>query len=150
MVEPTSLARAVRALARTSRLVERASQDLSFADYRVMSAISSGEERASRMAEWLALGKPAVSASIDSLSRRGLVIRARVDGDNRAVALSLSDQGIALLERMETRMARQLELLAERTEDPAAAIAALASLGDAVEQAMVERRAREAAADATE
>ncbi len=143
MIEQSSLDKAVRALARASRLVERASLDLSFADFRVMSAIDAGEERATRLADRLALGKPAVSASVESLSKRGLILKSKVEGDNRAIALALSDEGRELYERMTARMSRQLELLAERTPDPAAVIAALALLEDAVEAAILERYTRE-------
>jgi DNA-binding MarR family transcriptional regulator len=139
MIEPQALSQAVRALARASRIVERASLDLSFADYRVMSAIEGGEGRASRLADRLALGKPAVSASVESLSKRGLVIRSKVDGDNRAIALSLSEEGRELYDRMQGRMSRQLELLAERTPDPAGVIRALGLLDDAVEAAIEQR-----------
>jgi DNA-binding MarR family transcriptional regulator len=143
MVEPTSLERAVRALARASRLVERASTDLSFADYRVMSAINAGEGRASRLADRLALGKPAVSASVESLSKRGLVVRSKVEGDHRAIALSLSKDGSELYDRMQERMARQLELLAERTPEPEQVIRALVLLEDAIEAAVLERYTKE-------
>jgi DNA-binding MarR family transcriptional regulator len=137
MVEPSI--EAVRALARVSRVVERASDELSFADYRVLAQLSSGEERASRLAKRLALGKPAISASVESLSKRGLIVRSSVEGDNRAVALSLSEDGVELFERMEGRMARQLELLCERTPDGAAVMQALAWLGDVVEIAVAQR-----------
>ena len=145
MVEPSLLHDAVRALARASRIVERASLDLSFADYRVMSALAGGEDRASRLADRLALGKPAVSATVDSLDKRGLIVRSKVEGDNRAVALALTDEGRDVFERMQARMSRQLELLAERTPDPAGVISALAMLDAAVDAAMQERREREAA-----
>jgi DNA-binding MarR family transcriptional regulator len=147
MVEPTVLHQAVRALARASRVVERASTDLSFADYRVMSSIEGGEGRASRLADRLALGKPTVSATVDSLSKRGLVVRSRVDGDNRAVALTLSDVGRDLFERMQARMSRQLELLAARTGDADRLIETLALLDDAVDAAMQERHDRERVQD---
>jgi DNA-binding MarR family transcriptional regulator len=127
---------AVRALSRLSRIVERASDELSGADYRVMAAIVSGEARATRLASRLALGKPAISSSIDSLSKRGLVVKSSVEGDNRAIALSLSEEGAELFQRMEARMARQLELLAERTPNPAETIAAITALGDVVEESM--------------
>jgi DNA-binding MarR family transcriptional regulator len=117
---------AVRALSRLSRIVERASDELSSADYRVMAAIVGGEAR----------GKPAISSSIDSLSRRGLVVKSSVEGDNRAVELSLSAEGAELFERMETRMARQLQLLAERTPKPADTIASISALGDVIEASM--------------
>jgi DNA-binding MarR family transcriptional regulator len=148
MVEPTALDsaaldKAVRALARASRLVERASLDLSFADFRVMSAIDAGEERATRLADRLALGKPTVSASVESLSKRGLITKSKVEGDNRATALALSDEGRDLYERMMARMSRQLELLAERTPAPQGVIDALALLEDAVEAAILERYTKE-------
>jgi hypothetical protein len=43
-------------------------------------------------------------------------------------------------------MARQLELVAGRAADPAALIAALSTLNDAVERTIQERRAAETAA----
>jgi DNA-binding MarR family transcriptional regulator len=134
---------AVRALARLSRTIEFASQDLSASEYRVMSSIVGGEQRASRLAHRLALGKPAISATVDSLSKRGLVIRSSVEGDNRATALSLSDEGEELFRRMEGRMTRQLELLAERTANPAQVVQSLASLGDVIEETMAARAAAE-------
>jgi len=147
MVDSSSeLLVAVRALARVSRLVERASDGLSFADFRVMSAIAGGEERASRLAKRLAVGKPAISATVESLSRRGLVVRSTVAGDNRATALTLSPAGVDLFERMQGRMADQLSALADRTDDPRSVIAALAALDDALEETMSERHRVEATA----
>ncbi|GAA4265706.1 MarR family winged helix-turn-helix transcriptional regulator [Frondihabitans peucedani] len=140
MTDPTPLTDAVRALARASRIVERASDGLSFADYRVLAAISTGEERASRLADRLAVGKPAISATVDSLARRGLILRGAVEGDARGTSLALSEEGAELFARMEARMTRQLELLAARTDDPAGVVRSLAALGDAVEQAVQERR----------
>jgi DNA-binding MarR family transcriptional regulator len=133
---PAEITDAVRALSRLSRIVERASDELSGADYRVMAAIVGGEARASRLASRLALGKPAISSSIESLSRRGLIVKSSVEGDNRAIELSLSSEGAELLERMEARMVRQLQLLAERTPEPAGTIAAISALGDVIEASM--------------
>jgi len=144
MTEATPVIEAVRALARVFRAVERASDELSMADYRVLSAIVSGEARASRLAARLALGKPAISASVESLNRRGLIVRGSVEGDNRGVTLSLSPQGAELFERMEQRMARRLLELCEQTPDATAVIQSLSQLGEAVEVTMsrlaVERR----------
>lgn len=139
MPDQTSLVAAVRALARASRVVERASDGLSLSDYRVLATISSGEERASRLASRLAVGKPAISATVDSLHRRGLIVRNTVVGDARATSLALTAEGNELFTRMEGRMARQLELLAERTDDPEGLVASLARLGGAIDQAVLER-----------
>ena len=81
----------MRGLARAARILERVSGELSLAHYRVLSAIAGGDERASRVAERLALGKPAVSAAVESLSQRGLIARSEVAGDQRAAALRLTD-----------------------------------------------------------
>jgi DNA-binding MarR family transcriptional regulator len=127
---------AVRSLSRLSRVVERASDELSAADYRVMSTIASGEARASRLASRLSLGKPAISSTVESLSKRGLIVKAGVEGDNRAVALTLSPEGHELFTRMEARMTRQLELLAQRTGDPSQVYEALGRLGAVIEESM--------------
>src|ERR1700734_3927714 len=116
---------AIRALSRLSRIVERASAELSPADYRVMSAIAEGEARASRLASRLLLGKPTISSTVESLSKRGLIVKSTVEGDNRAVGLTLSPEGAELFDRMEARMVRQLELLASRTPDPATVVHSL-------------------------
>lgn len=139
---------AVRGLARAARVVERAADGVSFADYRVLAAIASGEERASRLARSLELGKPAISATVDSLARRGLLRRDSVAGDARATSLALTDAGRELFDRMEGRMARQLELVCARADDPDTLVHALADLSRAIERTVQERRAREAAADA--
>ena len=98
---------AVRALARASRVLERASGELSLAHYRVLSAIASGDERASRVAARLAVGKPTISAAVESLCQRGLLVRSEVTGDQRAAALRLTAEGEALLDRVEAEMVRQ-------------------------------------------
>jgi DNA-binding MarR family transcriptional regulator len=125
--------RAVRALARVSRVVERASADLSLAHYRVLSAVASGDQRASRLAERLALGKPTISAAVDALCRRGLLLRAEVAEDQRAVALSLTEQGRRLLDEVETEMIARIGELCAQTPDGARVLESLDWLGDALE-----------------
>ena len=142
----TDLADAVLAVSRLTRIVERASDELSSADYRVMSAIAGGEARASRLAARLLLGKPTISSTVDSLSKRGLIVKSTVEGDNRAVELSLSGEGAELFTRMEGRMVRQLELLAARTPNPAQVIQSLGWLGAVIEESMA-AHAREGVAE---
>src|ERR1700722_11369226 len=112
---PTDRARAAAAvsgLARASRILERASDELSLAHFRVLSAVADGDERASRVARRLALGKPAVSAAGDALCARGLMARAGVSGDQRAAALSVTAEGRIVLRRVEAAMIDRLEELA--------------------------------------
>jgi DNA-binding MarR family transcriptional regulator len=92
---------AVRVLARMARVLERSTDELSLANYRVLSAIGAGESSASRVGARLALGKPTVSATVESLCARGLVSRAPAERDHRAISLRLTHDGSALLEQVE-------------------------------------------------
>jgi DNA-binding MarR family transcriptional regulator len=131
---------AVRALTRASRVMERASGGLSLALYRVLSAVAAGDERASRVAERLALGKPTVSASVDALCSRGFLIRSVVASDQRAVQLSLTESGRDLLVEVEVAMTADLEALAARTGRRDDVISALVALGAAIDESVAERR----------
>ena len=131
---------AARVLARLSRLMERASGDLSLPHYRVLSAIADGDERATRLAERLALGKPTISASVEALCRRGLLTREAVAGDQRASALRLTPAGAAALAAAESAMVQRLALLASQSPEAAHAVAALPALGAALDSAMDARR----------
>jgi len=132
--------RAVRALARASSVLERASSELSLAHYRVLAAISSGSAMASRIADRLALGKPAVSAAVDSLERRGLLERLAVEGDQRAATLRLTPAGERLLAEVEGEMTARLDDLCRRVPDRARLLEALAWLGEAIDARMAERQ----------
>jgi DNA-binding MarR family transcriptional regulator len=126
-------------LARASRVLERASGELNLAHYRVLSAVAAGDQRASRVAIRLALGKPAVSAAVDALCQRGLLTRSGVDADQRAAALSLTDEGAAVLARVETDMTARILSLCERIPDGALIVESLGRLGDALDEAAAER-----------
>ena len=130
---------ALRGLARSSRLLERACGDLNLAQYRVLASIAAGDERASRIAHRLALGKPTVSATVESLRQRGLLSRTGVDEDQRASALRLTPQGEVALAAAEQAMAERVADLVSRTPDAAAVVQALAWLDAAVDSVMAER-----------
>jgi DNA-binding MarR family transcriptional regulator len=120
--------------------MERASGGLSLAHFRVLSAGAAGDERASRVAARLALGKPTVSASVEALCSRGLLVRSGVAGDQRAVQLTLTQAGTHLLEEVEEAMTSALEGLATRTGLRDDLIGSLVALGAAIDQAVAERR----------
>ena len=132
---------AVRALARMSRLLERASGELSLAHYRVLAAVADGDERASLVASRLALGKPTISASVDALCRRGLLLREGVAHDQRASALRLTAAGEDLLRETEAAMIARLDAVLERTPRGADSLAALARLGIGLDRLANERLA---------
>lgn len=131
---------AVRALARASRLLERASDELNLAHYRVLSAVASGDQRASRVAQRLAIGKPTVSASVDSLCQRGLLSRARVEDDQRVAALRLTPEGEIVLARVEAAMTARLRALCDRAPEGNQLLQSLVSMGAAIDE-MAQRRA---------
>jgi DNA-binding MarR family transcriptional regulator len=131
---------AVRALARLSRLLERASGELSLPQYRVLAAVAGGDERASRVAQRLAMGKPSVSAAVEALSQRGLLIRDSVDADLRATALRLSDRGRAVLDQTERAMLARVADVWDRLPDRDALIDSLRQVGPAMDAASSERR----------
>ncbi len=130
---------AVRGLARVSRMLEKASTELSLANYRVLAAIGSGDERASRVGRNLALGKPTVSATVDSLCQRGLVSRSSVGDDHRAVALKLTVEGQAVLDRVERAMVERILDLSTRSPDGPRLMEALSWLGAAMDDALAHR-----------
>lgn len=130
---------AVRALARVSRLLERASGELNLAQYRVLSAIASGDQRASRIARTLALGKPTVSASVESLCQRGLLSRCGVQADHRAAALHLTPEGEEVLQRVEAAMTGRISEACSLTAAPEQVLQSLVWLGAALDKIASER-----------
>jgi DNA-binding MarR family transcriptional regulator len=147
---PTSTPReAVRAVARLARVLERGMGELSLAHYRVLAAIADGDQRASRLAERLALGRPAISAAVESLANRGLLQRRTVEGDLRGTSLRLTAAGRRVLDEVEAAAAAELRSLTARTAEPDRALRTLAALGPALEEAATERHAaRRAGRDA--
>jgi DNA-binding MarR family transcriptional regulator len=130
---------AIRSLARASRVLERASGELSLAHYRVLSAIASGDERASRVASRLALGKPTISATVEALCQRGLLERGEVQGDQRAATLRLTAAGVALLDRVESEMINRIDDLCARTPDGGQLLESLVWLGRAIDEIQARR-----------
>jgi DNA-binding MarR family transcriptional regulator len=141
MADPRAVA-AVRALARASRILERASGELNLAHYRVLSAIASGDERASRVAQRLALGKPTVSAAVEQLCQRGLLTRSNESADQRVAVLRLTERGRALLAGVEGEMTRRLADLQARTAGGEQLIDSLIWLGTAIDDLIAERNGR--------
>jgi len=136
-----SAAAAVLGAARLARVLDRASGELGLAHYRVLSLVAGGDERASRLAQRLALGKPAVSASVDALVIRGLLTRDEVAGDQRAIRLRLTDEGRELLLRTEDAMAARLDEVVGATDDPEGTMRALVGLDGAIDRHLAARRA---------
>ena len=116
-----------------ARALERSSGDLNLAHYRVLSAVADGDERASRVAQRLALGKPTISAAVESLTKRGLLAREDATDDRRAVRLLLTPAGEAALAEVESSMVTRIDELLDRSEDPDEIVASLGALGEALD-----------------
>ncbi|MBN9619506.1 MAG: MarR family transcriptional regulator [Actinobacteria bacterium] len=121
-----------------SRLLERASGDLSLAHYRVLAAVDDGEERASHVATRLALGKPTISATVDALCRRGYLVRDPAP-DQRAATLRLTASGAAALAAAETAMRERFAAVLQHTERPADVVAGLGRLGLGLDRLAADR-----------
>jgi DNA-binding MarR family transcriptional regulator len=134
-------AAAVQALIRVSRILERAANELSLSDFRVLSAIHEGEERASRLAARLSIGRPSISATVDSLVRRGYLERAEVHDDQRADSLRVTSAGAAVRDRVERTLVGVIRRLSARSPHPETIVRALADLGAGLESEMRERTA---------
>lgn len=137
---PDAVLQAVRGFARAMRIMERAAKELSIPHYRVLASVAAGEERASRVAERLELGRPAVSSAVEAMSAQGYLERREVQGDQRAFDLRVTPEGEAALERIELEMTRALLGLAERVENPDQLLHSLASLEGAVDALYAEKR----------
>ena len=141
--------RDVLTLARLARLLERACGDagqppLTLAQYRLLAMIGDGASRASHLAGQLALGKPTVSATIDTLVDRGLVERTVTPDDRRVTRLSLTDTGRAAAREAETVMRARLDDVLAHVDDPRAVQEALAALREGLDERREERRAARA------
>ncbi|HEY0279513.1 MAG TPA: MarR family winged helix-turn-helix transcriptional regulator [Solirubrobacterales bacterium] len=140
-----SKVQAVRAMARLARALERSAGELNLAHYRVLAAVADGDERASRVAERLALGKPTVSAAVESLCKRGLLAREVSGDDRRVTTLSPTPAGEAALAEVEEVMVGRIDDILRRTEDPDAVVEALGQIGVALDEIAAERSSARAA-----
>jgi DNA-binding MarR family transcriptional regulator len=120
--------RDVLTLAWLARVLERACTDVTLPQYRLLALIVRGEERASTLAGRLALARPTVSATIDTLVERGLLERTTVDTDRRAVRLTITTRGRAAMLAAERAMRDRLDEILAAVDDPALVRAALGQL----------------------
>jgi DNA-binding MarR family transcriptional regulator len=131
-VESDELA-AVRALAFGARVIERALDDMTLPQFRVLSLIASSPERASRVAEKAAVSRPSLTGLLDGLEARGWVRRVEVDGDRRGVGLEVTSEGRAALRTAEEAAQTRLEHVLEQvpSHERRAVLAGLHALGGA-------------------
>ncbi|MFI5053965.1 MAG: MarR family winged helix-turn-helix transcriptional regulator, partial [Acidimicrobiia bacterium] len=129
---------AVLTLARLARMLERACRDLTLAQYRLLALISEGEDRASQLAGQLALAKPTVSATVETLVEHGLLSRETVAGDRRAVSLTVTAAGRGALDTAEQSMRDRLDGVLARVPDLALVEEAFGQLRHALDERRTE------------
>jgi DNA-binding MarR family transcriptional regulator len=101
-------------MARLARVVELSlgEVDLSLSQFRLLVLLAGEPTVASKLAEYLAVSPPSVTAVVDGLVARGLVERRADSADRRRVEHALTEDGRALLERaddvVEARLLRGL------------------------------------------
>jgi DNA-binding MarR family transcriptional regulator len=137
-------------VARLARMLERACGELdpplTLAQYRLLAMIGGGADRASHLAGQLALAKPTVSATVDTLVERGLVARSTARHDRRVTTLTVTERGDGVLAAAEDAMRAHLDDVLRRVDDPAGVRSALAALGGGLDERREERRAARAPA----
>jgi DNA-binding MarR family transcriptional regulator len=124
--------REILTLVWVARALERACADLTLPQYRLLALIVSGEERASGLAGQLALARPTVSAAVETLVANGLLERTSVDGDRRAIRLTITPEGRAALRVAERAMRERLDAYLADVPDPSLVNEALAQLAGAL------------------
>jgi len=94
--------------------VERAlaEVDLSLPQYRILILLDEGKVAASALADKLAVSRPSITAVVDGLVTRGLVVRNHDPLDRRRVGHDLTDDGRRLLKRGDEAVDRRLREIA--------------------------------------
>jgi DNA-binding MarR family transcriptional regulator len=119
-----------------ARVLERALDDMTLPQFRVMVLIATSPERANRLAERAAVSRPSLTGLLDGLETRGWVQRVEVEGDRRGVSLEVTRSGAAALKQAERAMMAELDdvLDSASAAERAAAIEGLGALGDAIRE----------------
>jgi len=85
----------VLAVARLARHLEKvlAEDGMTLPQYRVLAFLSEGDRAASRLAEWMSVSRPSITALVDGLVEQGWVERKACASDRRAVLHEITPAG---------------------------------------------------------
>src|SRR5439155_5695738 len=125
----------VRTLVRLARMLERGAGGLSLPQFRVLALVDEGGERASQLADRLAVAKPTITAVVDGLVERGYLKRTADCDDRRATKITLTAAGRRALYDAEAAMGTRLQDIVGHADDPEAIARALQDLGHAITRA---------------
>jgi DNA-binding MarR family transcriptional regulator len=138
---------ALLTILRISRVLERIDAGVSPQQYRMLKLIGEGGERSARLADRLAVARPTLTATADSLVAAGLAYREAEPGDRRVVRLRLTEAGQAVAARADVAYAEWFGELLDHTGQRDQIVADLLRLDTAMTE---RRRARAAAATSSE
>ena len=130
---------------RICRVMERIDAGVSPQQYRMLKLVGAGGERSARLAEKLAVARPTLTATADSLVAAGLAVRQAEPGDRRVVRLFLTDAGRAAVEHADRAYGAWFGSLLDHTGRRGEIIDALALIDESMTQ---RRRERLGTADA--
>ncbi len=122
-----SIARVTAWLARQAERALAAS-DLSLPQYRVLSLLAEGMALPSSMADSLDVRRPSITAVVDGLVARGLVVRETDPLDRRRVAHRITEEGRLLVSKSDEAVEERLRAIAASLGDEGEAARALAGL----------------------
>jgi DNA-binding MarR family transcriptional regulator len=131
-------------IARLARLFEQnCGSELSLAQYRTLGTLLDGGLRASRLAQRLAIPKPTLTALVDSLVARGLLVRDVASGDRRGVQLSISAEGRAAHREASRLLGAAFDDVLGRVPDRDVVLGAVRQLRDALDARLADKIALE-------
>jgi DNA-binding MarR family transcriptional regulator len=137
---------ALLTILRISRVLERIEAGVSPQQYRMLKLIGEGGERSARLADKLAVARPTLTATADSLVAAGLAYRQAEPGDRRVVRLRLTEAGQAAVARADLAYAEWFGGLLDHTGQREQIVADLLLLDTAMTE---RRRARATAPEST-
>jgi DNA-binding MarR family transcriptional regulator len=118
---------------RLLRAMERVDAGLTPHQYRVLRLVGAGGERSARLAERLAVAKPTLTSTADSLVAAGLLIRETETTDRRVVRLRLTAAGQEAVRHADTVYRQWLGELLDATGEPGRLLADFRLLDHALE-----------------
>jgi long-chain acyl-CoA synthetase len=133
-----------RAIARLAKHLEHglAPVDLSLPQYRVLALLAEGSAASSSLADRLTVSPPSITAVVDGLVARDLVVRKPDPSDRRRLNLELTDDGRRLLVEADDSVHARLDAIAAHLDraESAHAVQRLEEWHDALDSFRDEKR----------
>jgi DNA-binding MarR family transcriptional regulator len=127
-------------LVRLGRILETAPAPVSLSQYRLMALVASGEAQASRLATKLAVSRPTITATVDSLLSSKLLTRRKDSQDGRVATLALTASGRRKLQEANQLFEDRLGVVFNSVSDPDALVRLLLEVDAGIEEQHARRR----------